>query len=212
VTYKLPKDIYEDDVYQWLNDGWVTHPDYGVLKFLGELDSFDKTAEFSLDGEPMRLLYLELECFWPIGCMINHTKRGDRAAVYVQRNQRRQWRRTFNPMCVSTSVIGRWGMTKKSGNQRARMFTNIDYDLVSNLFDPIYYAPALAMRMIQAREAISVAITPQVAICGDGKHNFAIYYRDRVVGGITNGKYTPVVVGKVAEMAERIVKEALDES
>jgi hypothetical protein len=212
VSYKLPADILEDDVYQWLNDGWVRHPDYGVIQFLGDVNTYDEVASFfTLDEEQISAHYADVTCEWPICGMVNHNRFGARAAVYVRRNQRRQWRRTFNQMCCSTTIIGRWGVSRRVSAGRLRQFTSFNSGLVRELFDPTYYGAALAMRMIQAGEAVSLAITPQVAICGDGKHNFTVYYRERVVGGITNGKYTPVVVGKVAEIAERLVKEALDE-
>jgi hypothetical protein len=80
--------------------------------------------------------------------------------------------------------------------------------VVDALFNPEYATVQEAIRRINGG-AVSVAISPQVALAGDGKGVFAVYYRDTMVGGMQNGVYVPVVTGRCSDMAKRLVEEAL---
>ena len=209
-SLRLPEDICEDDIFQWLSDGYVSHPDHDVLMFDGGLDMYDSTAAFFDGDEHIRLPYHDVECIWPICGMVNRRVRGWESAVYVKRVQRRQWRRTFNARCVDVIPVGRWALAKYTG---IRGNSRLTMDIVRELVEPTYYTMGYAMSRIQnTHGCLSLAITPQIAISGDGKGKFAVYYRDKVIGGIHDKVFTPSVINQSAKVAENLVMEALDVS
>ena len=198
----LPDDMSVHDVEQWLSNAYCRVGGYigclqGVMWGIEDEDepTYAEQGEFDIGDDRIRTFYLsDVECEWPVCGAINRTARGMGYAIYVQRNQRRQWRRTFNFNCVSRHHIGGWGI-------RRRMPGNMDtplrrsHQLASDIFDPVYYGPAEAMLRIEAGRAVSVAISPQITLVGDGKGQFGVYYRRDMVGGIRDGVFTAAIEG-----------------
>lgn len=207
----LPSDIEQDDVYQWLQDGWVLH-EGNVWRFIGDVEykrgEDEIYAVFRRNGDHEVLPVSRVELVWPTCGAINTEAEGISLAVYVNREQRRQWRRTFNDRCVNVLQLGAWGNSKRLVSPNR--VTRITEELVEALFNPVYYTVNDAMRMIRGG-ALSVAVNPQVTVVGDGKGQFGMYYRHTLVGGIKHGVFTPTIRGGYAcDMVERLAKEALD--
>ncbi len=216
MSIQLPEDINEDDIYQWLNDGYV-RVNGVVCQFLGDVSY--RRSEYSArfypcsedDDESFEAKISDVECYWPICGAVNKRYRGKGVAVYVEREQRRQWRRTFNLMCVNALPIHRWSIHRAFGRTRAHRVTHITNDLVLELFDPTYPTLREAIDRIADRSAVSVAVSPQVSIVGDGKGTYALYHRTNMVGGLCNGTFTPTGEGSFGvSLVERLVKEVFD--
>jgi hypothetical protein len=211
MSFKIPDDISCDDVYQWLNDSYVLHDDGHVLQFTGDVERTrhgGRTAYFinvqEGDAHAERLNVKRVSLHWPVCGAINVSFRNIDYAYYVQRNQRRQWRRAFNPMCVSVKPISGWALHKASRDARMLRLGN---EQIVELFDPTYYSAAMAMRKIQGG-AISVALSPQVTLAGDGKGQYTVYYRTTLVGGLRDGVFTPTVTDSYgSDIAEQMVME-----
>ena len=198
----IPEDISSDDLYQWIGDGYVMIHGKAAVMVHGKEEDDTTCAKFEfLDNGREEWLDLdEVQCYWPVCGAINLTHDQKSIAVHVQREQRRQWRRTFNANCVVVTVPCGWGATKLLGRNAVRQLRRIGHRHVRELFNPTYPTPEGALHSIRSG-ALSVAISPQVIIAGDGKGQFAIYYRGRLVGGLKDSIFTPSFDGYAVDAA-----------
>jgi hypothetical protein len=189
---KLPDDIHHRDVQQWVGGGFVlikgkvaAHYDNGDF-FPDDSDEDERRPWFSVEGAEERQYDLgDIMCHWPRCGSIN-TGRG--FALYVQREQRRQWRRTYNTRCVVSSTPLKRQVARRYGNRMVSTFSDVGYwQTVQALFFPEYVSPLVALESIYEKEAMTVAVSPQVILGGYGRRPLHVFYRGRHVANWDNG-------------------------
>lgn len=204
----LLEDMSPDDVYQWIGDGYslVEGRPAMLLDADGEVGGYPaaRMRVYDLRGEQdMWVRLSEIQCHWPVCGAVNVEVAGEVSmAVYVERRQRRQWRRTFNNQCVRLHVPYQWALERVYGVHTVRRARTVNISVVSELFNPTYPNTYEAAELIRSGERISVAISPQVSVVGDRHGTYAVYYRNDLVGGVSKGKYTPTVKGYNADAAQ----------
>lgn len=209
---ELPEDMTEDDLHQWLSEGYCLY--HGkAWAYWGDAETNDdgQVRRFGLvrDDGVTHVSLDEVQCFWPICGAINITKWGIGIGVYVERRQRRQWRRTFNANCVQVEVPNQWVVQQafKSKRHPVHGVRQITLEMVDELFSPTYPSVREAVESIASGRAISVAVTPQVTLVGDGKGQHAVYYRTTLVGGWRNNVFTASVKGHMTDTTEMLLRE-----
>lgn len=223
MSLSLPDDITIRDVQQWLEGCYVYVGDQVAMYRGGPSpargDSEDGTAVSAVvqysNGSDSRVSVRDIRCFWPVCGAINrrvYMKPSKQSpvlyAMYVERRQRKQYRRSFTTSCVHTTIPSAWGLSKVIGQTDLSGYRKIWFDSAEELFSPTYYTPTQALQMIRDG-AFSVAVSPQLIICGDGKGQHSIYYRTMQVGGYSDGIFTPTVEGYPADRARHMLREVL---
>ena len=88
MSINLPEDIETDDIYQWLQDGWVLY-ECEAWKFIGDVEHSNRqggyVATFRRNGDLHQLPVMDVELVWPICGATNMQFEGITAAVYVER-------------------------------------------------------------------------------------------------------------------------------
>jgi hypothetical protein len=189
---KLPGDIDIRDVSQWLSDGYVLVGGR-VMAYIDHDDSMSGVFHDLETGDRVSHDVLDVTCYWPVCGAINVESSGRRLAIYVARDQARQWRRAFNGRCVHMQHLSRWAARKTLGEAESSYVLRLSHGMVRELFDPNYPSVAEAMADISTGRALSVAVSPTLSLLGDGKGVFAVYYRTTLVGGIVGGVFTPTI-------------------
>jgi hypothetical protein len=183
----LPDDITYDDVHQWLAEGvfLAKRPDtneFGVA-YLRRTRDEGVAILFSEDGLGATVPLADIRCHWPTCGAVNYN---DQFALYVQRRQRRQWRRTYNSRCVEVQVPGRWHLLKQHGAAELAIDQH-QWPFLKAVFDPEYPSMGEAVQMLHERA--SVAVTPHLILVG--RPETAVYYRGSLAGRIAGGLFHP---------------------
>ena len=192
---RLPEDITIRDLYQWISDGYVMIN--GAPARLSEADyMFDDDGDrgsdlayqrpdgfrFDMltDEDDVPVALADVYCHWPKCGSIN-TALG--VALYVQRTQRRQWRRTFNGRCVDVRVPLHWQATKLHGRAAIRSLQHLSVPVITELFNPTYVSVEDAVDRLQGKRALTVAVDRNVILGGWGAESpVEIYYRGELCG------------------------------
>lgn len=188
----LPEDISPDDIEQWFNRGIIMVsmnddmvPCYynGVRRDLDE-DVTGINVE-TFNGEEIEVATRDVFGYWPrCGAVNCRAPKGFNIAVFVERMQRRQYRRTYNARSVHPTIPDAAAVTKKAGHQAAQFVLCYDR-FTPPVFNPVYYTAPQALAMLNGEHA-SVAVSPTTVVtCGDGE-NRRIYYNGEFVA-----KYCP---------------------
>lgn len=194
----LPDDITGDDIDQWLRGGVFL---VDGIPYVYSMMDYDYDADgprvfgYDLNGDSVRFNHKaqKLCVAWPQVGAVNVRDPG--YALYVQRRQDRQYRRSYNERCASVHVIGRWELAR-AGVQQDFPNNALDSRVVKAVFEP-WFPPSLAEAF--ATGWPSVALSPQLTLfpaCG------TVYYRDIKAGVIDrNGIFTatcdPVVARRI---------------
>lgn len=198
---ELPHDIQPNDVHQWLEGGvfmaldgeefrpavLVGVPDHGTVRivFVGDSDRTD-------------VPYEAVRPHWPQCGALNMP---GRFALYVQRLQRRQYRRTYNGRCVRVSVPGKWACLKALSARELQVDVNSP-DFLLELFNPSYPEDfGAAMRALSERA--SIAVDPHTVLVGSAEP--AVYYRGQAAGRIIGGEFRPECDDWTARRIRKIV-------
>lgn len=198
----LPTGMSATDIGQWLNHGWfLFKADKDSPAELGQLQGGgeDWTVR-GLDGEMHNMVTKYVFPTWPL-CGAVNTERG--FAVYIQRVQARQYRRTYNIQCVDMTVPRKWDIMKRFGTEIMADLTPDTGWLVERIFNPQYYTFTEAYMRMSGERWVSVAINSHLMISGS-PDDFAVYYRNDLVGTVTNGRLTPI--GASQKRLGRIIK------
>lgn len=187
---ELPDDIGRDDMYQWLDGGvFLVSVDEewrpAVLVAAHEGAGPDRLVRVVLVGGNRRVdvEQRDIRAHWPVCGAINM----DRFALYVQRLQRRQYRRTFNPRCVRVSVPGKWACLKALSAQELQV-DMIDDDFLLELFNPTY-PNDMGQALASLNERASIALNPALVLVRGPDP--AVYYRGQAAGRIVGGEFRP---------------------
>lgn len=190
----LPRNISPDDIEQWFNrgiimaevDGRLVPCYYNGVRHRGDDEgTLFVSVETLQQGEEAHVPLDKVFGHWPrCGAVNCHDVSGGNIAVFVERTQRRQYRRTYNPRSLSVSVPDRTSVLRKAGDRAVAGVLTYDR-YTAQVFNPVYYTVSQAEVMLRGTHA-SVALSPTTVItCGDGT-NRRVYYNNELVA-----KYCP---------------------
>jgi len=180
---EIPSDVQSHDINQWLDGGVFLarrNDEWTECTFGGAHDD-GRIICYFLDGDSATKERSDVRAHWPTCGSINMPK----FALYVQRLQRRQWRRTFNARCISLSIPGKWQHLKQIEARELRVAAD-NPEFLRAVFNPTYPSNYdEAMQMLNDRP--SVALSPQILLVGSP--NPQVYYRGKLVGQMIGGRY-----------------------
>lgn len=209
---KLPVSTMSDhDVEQWLSECYCLVGDE-VLKYEGQVPGSRRIKKVALmdgNGEIGEYALSRVECFWPICGAVNVTHQGVSFAVYVARNVRRQWRRSLCGRCVQISIPCSTSVQQALPDANISYWARMRHDVATALYKREFPSAQGAKELILSGAAVSVAVSPQVVLVGDGKGKYLVAYRDEVVAGIDGDRYMPIKKGYRSERARRTLKEII---
>jgi hypothetical protein len=111
----------------------------------------------------------------------------DGYAVFINRQSRQQYRRTYNSRCLTVDVPRKWDVMKAAGTLTV---TADSADVVNAAFNPVYYSYSDAMLKL-SEGCVTVALNPHLVLAGDGD-NMLVYYRCELVGKIVRNQLVPI--------------------
>ncbi len=198
----LPSDINTNDISQWLEGGWFLFQsvDKEGLEPAQVVFNHDNEQWSVVDIEGKTHPFLRSSIFpvWPECGSLNL----EGFAIYLQREQQRQWRRTYNDRCLTLTVPRKWDVMKMFGTE----VTNVAPDhsvVVRAAFTPRYYTFSDALTKIENERWLSIALNPHMIIAG-AENNYLVYYRGKLIAHITNGKI--ISLGLKIERIQRLLK------
>ena len=178
----LPNDITADDAHQWLNRG-IFYARLNDTWELGLLVEIHPNREITVRLVKDALLHTvhndDIRCHWPACGAINTPE----LALYVQRHQERQYRRTFVPGSVRLVYPDKW-LLLKTVNPGILQRRVDEWSIIEPLFNPTYPS-CMEEAKEMLREVPSVALTPQIMLVGDYREP-KVYYRGERMGVITD--------------------------
>jgi hypothetical protein len=183
---ELPEDIQSHDIGQWLSDGYFFarpsgESEWKIASYIGTGDNREIGCRWVSADHGEYVPLQDVRAHWPTCGSINMPG----FALYVQRLQRRQWRRTFNARCVSIGIPGKWQLLKSIDARELRVTTDSP-EFLNAVFNPTYPATFdAAMDMLGSQP--SVALSPQILLVG--YPNPQVYYRGNLVGQMIGGKF-----------------------
>ena len=199
---ELPHDMRREDVSQWLEGGvFYAQPREGSEWKLALLRGVPEPGLVSVrwvsTGDSAEVPYEQVRGHWPECGAIN----GERFAFYVQRLQRRQWRRTYNARCVRVTVPGKWQHLKSLGARALTLDPN-GPEFLRAVFDPSYPSVEEAFNMLR-NERPSVAITRHVILVGHPEP--VVYYRGENVGRVAGNVFHADCAAPVAKRVRQVL-------
>lgn len=176
----LPSDIHEDDVWQWLNNGWFFYRtlDGLVPASLGS-GRHDQLMAVTVSGNSFEFDVESAYPHWPTCGAINLQG----YAVIVQRSSTRQYRRTYNSRGVTLEIPRKWDVLRRY--PEALTLLPNDPKVVSALFNPQYYTYQRALELL-GPQWVSVALSPLLVLVGTPEEHL-VYYRGKLLGRIRDG-------------------------
>ena len=193
----LPQDLSISDIYQWLGEGWFLfrHDGQFIVSSLEE----EMTLR-TITGVRHDLIRDRTYPLWPICGSLNLSEFG--YAIYLERIQRRQYRRTYNHKCLSLTIPRKWEVMKAKSLEVDQIHPNTPV-VIKEAFDPTYYTYTEALGLMDHEGWTSVALNPYIIVSG-GPEKCHVYYRRKLVGTITNGQLVPI--GDQSARIKRIIK------
>jgi hypothetical protein len=156
---QLPDDIDVDDVLQWVGRGvsLVRINDEMVPCTLEEVsDSRRALVRPLLDtqGREVEVLFSDIYAAWPDCGAVNvrTTRRGQPVhyAMYVTRQQRRQYTRTANPRCLHAYIPERWAVYKATRQLPPGPGRELTASVIAQMFNQEYPAIPAALGKCEA--------------------------------------------------------------
>lgn len=192
----IPDDLAVHDIGQWLNGGWYlfkrnddSAPEPAKLG-----TRRDEYCNIDLEGEAHDLVNDMTFPFWPPCGAIN--MKG--FAIYVERRQVRQYRRTYNEQCLIITVPRKWDVMKKMGTSAPNLCPNSP-EVVREVFSPCYYTYTMALQMMESGHSTSVALNRHLIVAGP-----LVYYRNVLVAKMDGQRIVPM--GCEDSRIRRIIK------
>lgn len=207
---RLPDDLSLGDTHQWLNGGWFIVRDDDGKYYPSQWDFIDEdsgyirciryTPEESgyshewMDVRPDRV-YIE----WPRCGALNIASH--KLAVFLERTQVRQYRRTYNANSLVLHIPRQWEAMRCTGPEIATL-RPLNPEIALSAFDPEY------PRYQEARDRLeegwfSVALSPHVIIAGEPDAHW-VYVGHVLTARIEDGVIYPV--GKNLQHVRRLLK------
>jgi len=185
----LPPDISPNDIDQWLNGGWCLVKKRGRLVPATMRRNYDDGfLQFQdVQGDYIEAKLSEVFAHWPRCGAINV----DDIALYVVREQRRQYRRTYNARQLSIDIPQKWAVMKMTSAHAANSLSPNTTNIVENVFNPHYVSADKAIRQIEQGTAFSRAINPRVIITGPYQ-KMMVYYNGELQAAIVDRQLRPV--------------------
>ncbi len=185
----LPMDLSRDDTWQWLNNGWFWYDDDGEGLLPCYLSQDDRDADYVVtdaDGRSHVFEQSRVYIHWPACGAINM----DGFALYVQREQTRQYRRTYNKRCIKLDIPRKWDVMKRHSWVRS---INPDTPaLVAATFTPKYYNYSAAVSKLgDHRGWVSVALNPYLVLAGEVDSHM-VYYRGKLLARVEDTVLVPL--------------------
>lgn len=195
----LPSNLRLEDIDQWLSGGWFL--------FQSGDDSAPEPASLTgvdgeygaqlMDGSRYPLKPDATFPFWPACGAVNLNG----YAVYLERLQQRQYRRTYNTSCINMHLPRKWDVMKRYGTAVSALTADSE-DVVRAVFSPIYYTFSQAINMLD-ENWVSIALNPHLIVSGrNGEYH--VYYRNKLIGTVSQGRITPI--GSQQSRIRRIIK------
>lgn len=164
---EIPNDIAVQDLAQWLSDGVVVlknDPAMTPLFVYRIGEAGDVRVREHREGrlsEPRPVPSRDLLCGWPTCGAVNVGG----IALYVQRSQIRQYRRTYNSRAVAPAVPDAREAEEFDPRQYARATHFFTYtEAVYRTEAEGYPPPERAIAMVQEPAMFSVAVSPSIII------------------------------------------------
>lgn len=179
-----PSDLSHDDVLQWFLDGYFLYrTDAGTLvpAFMTErFDQVDENYEWvvRLLGRGSQLHnYVpdsrgegpfqreRLYPYWPKCGALNIEKEGYKFAVFLTRQSRQEYRRTYSINTLRCQLVDSYGIRSSVPTSITQNIAPYDYTVALAAFYPKYKTMRQALRQLENdANTYSVAVTPQVVI------------------------------------------------
>lgn len=179
----IPRNVTLQDVWQWVNNGWFWH-DNGNNKSPAYMENHGgELMVVRMDGSEHAFLHEECFPHWPNCGAVNVQG----FAVILERQQSRQYRRTYNSRCIDLKIPRKWEVMK--ANPWVKM-TNADMqEVVQAAFEPKYYSYTRALELLSG-SWVSVALNPHLIVAGQ-EDDHVVYYRGKMVARVRGGRLEP---------------------
>lgn len=186
---RIPEDISTRDLHQWVGGG-VCLLDETIPVQLMDCEEDEELNFARIDNGRSEYLQMEdvgdrLSAFWP-KCGSLNLPGG--FAVYVERNQSQQYRRTYNQRVLTLTVPGKWDVMRACGTDRLLSISPNNKDVILAAFNPDYPEWDEAMELLEREDVYSVALNPYVII-GLRGGDPVVFYRGQRAGYIRSGRY-----------------------
>jgi hypothetical protein len=218
----IPEDLSSDDVHKYLLNTYVlVHTRSGcprVGKYLGlaNTDPIEVSVKVhKSEGQSILSFGIDrVSLFWPAMGYVNY----ERAAVYLSRTAKRQWRRSYLPSLVNVSMRHsfEYGLFEEAEGRELNQV--LDETLNSGYFPlfhaaafPTYYSAAQVLEKIRSGKVFSGAVTPSVAFtrttANSDSQQIEALYKGRVIGHVSSSNLLlPADVGVGAITISRFLK------
>jgi len=184
---KIPGDISSRDLNQWIGSG-VSLLDGETPVLLYDIGENRILLKDAVNGDEYSVPWNDrgdrLACFWPKCGSLNVGQ----VAVYLQRKQQQQYRRTYNSRILSLYVPAKWEAMKAIGKDAVRLKAG-NPCVVDAAFNVQY--PDWDDAMADLRDgAFSRALNPYIILAKAGSE-MSVFYRGRRAGTIRDGQLIP---------------------
>ncbi len=181
----IPQDVNSDDVWQWLNRGWFWYEaDTGLVPAQLQQIERHEYCCITLEGDEYAFERDRVFPHWPTCGAVNLQG----FAIIIDRQQSRQYRRTYNSRCVLLDVPRKWEVMKR--HRFVRDLTPDSAEVVKSLFTPEYYGYERAMELLDGGW-VSVALNPYLIVAGT-RDDQLVYYRGKLIARVLQGEMQPL--------------------
>ncbi len=187
---RLPEDISNRDLHQWLGGGVCLLDDTIPVHLMDAEEGEDAiNVQRVADGRTEWVNWEDvgerLAASWP-KCGALNLPGG--FAVYVDRSQSQQYRRTYNKRVLTVHVPGKWDVMRTCGRDVLMALDPNSTAVVLAAFNPEYPEWDEAMELLASLSVYSVAVNPYIII-GQRGGDPVVFYRGQRAGYIRGGRY-----------------------
>jgi hypothetical protein len=181
----IPPEVTPMDVWQWLGRGWFFYDRDGtkVPATIEQIDRHDYAVR-TVDGDEYAFSRDRCYPHWPDCGAVNLQG----FAVIVERQQARQYRRTYNDRCLSLNIPRKWDVMKR--HAYVVNLTPASAEVVESVFNPEYYSYDKALELLDTGW-VSVALNQYLVIAGESNEQL-IYYRGKLLARVNDGVLEPL--------------------
>lgn len=176
---QVPANLSQEDLHQWLHGCYFyvsRRPNEQLLCTLvgSAQPNVPHSAQSLATDEMIPITNPEyITCFWPPTGAVNLPHR--QYSIFIERQPRKQWKRSFNPSCYSFRRVGVGSNGFDSGGEKGNIST------IECVIAPKFYSFGEAKRMFDQGWS-SVAITPQLTVVnGD---IIKVYWQRDLIGKV----------------------------